>query len=127
MTAPYRSVAFVCTTGDTCPLQGSVEIRTWLKAEAKKRGIKGVRVNASGCLNQCGHGPMLVVYPDDVWYAHVDRAAAERILEEHLVGGTPVRDLEYRPVRPGANKLPRDEATKAVLRDHPEYKPCNRC
>jgi (2Fe-2S) ferredoxin len=48
---------------------------------------------------------MVVVYPDDVWYAAVDVAGAERIVSEHLVGGNVVRDYLY-VAPPGDNKTP---------------------
>jgi len=96
---------FVCTSGKTCPTQGSKEVHEVLKKGAADRGLKGiVRINHAGCMNQCGHGPMVVVYPDDVWYAHVDVHGAERILREHIIGGKPVREyLHHAP--PGDNKL----------------------
>ena len=48
---------------------------------------------------------MVVVYPDDVWYAAVDTAGAERIVAEHLVGGRVVMDYLY-IAPPGDNKTP---------------------
>lgn len=47
---------------------------------------------------------MVVVYPDDVWYAHVDPEGARRIVEEHLLGGKVVEDYLY-VAPPGDNKL----------------------
>lgn len=47
---------------------------------------------------------MVVVYPDDVWYAHVDAEGARRIVEEHLVGGRIVEEYIY-IAPPGDNKL----------------------
>ncbi len=69
----YRTHVFVCTSGETCPTQGDVEqFVKHLRAEAVKAGLKDdVRINKAGCFSQCGHGPMLVIYPDDVWYAGV--------------------------------------------------------
>src|SRR5512143_3393170 len=79
----YRHHVFVCTSGKTCPLSGSVEIHAILKEAVAAAGLRDtVRVNHSGCMNQCGHGPMVVVYPDDVWYAAVDVAGAQRIVAE---------------------------------------------
>ncbi len=63
-------------------------------------------MNKSGCFSQCGNGPMVVVYPDDVWYGGVTREKARRIAEEHLAGGRPVEDLRYQ-APPGPNKNPR--------------------
>jgi (2Fe-2S) ferredoxin len=101
----YRYHVFVCTSGKTCPQQGSEMVHAALKRGVKQAGLKGlVRVNHAGCMNQCGHGPMVVVYPEDTWYAHVDTAGAQRIVAEHLIGGTPVEDYRY-IAPPGDNKL----------------------
>ena len=77
-----------------------------LRIDRLSTGIKGiVRVNHSGCLGQCGHGPMVVVYPDDVWYHGVKPEDAQRLVSEHLQGGRPLEDLRY-IAPPGDNKLP---------------------
>ena len=47
------------------------------------------------CLRVCEQGPIAVVYPDGVWYHHVDEAAIDRIVDEHLVGGRIVEDLVF--------------------------------
>lgn len=104
----YRHHVFVCTSGKTCPLAGSLEVHATLKKAVAAAGLKGqVRVNHSGCMNQCGNGPMVVVYPEDVWYAHVDEPGAVRIVDEHLVRGEPVDDYRY-VAPPGDNKLVSD-------------------
>jgi (2Fe-2S) ferredoxin len=101
----YRHHVFVCTSGKTCPLAGSAEVHAILKKTVAASGIRdSVRVNHAGCMNQCGHGPMVVVYPDDVWYAGVDEAGARRIVAEHLVGGHVVADYLY-VAPPGDNKV----------------------
>jgi (2Fe-2S) ferredoxin len=104
----YRTHVFVCTSGETCPSQGDVEQYVkWLRAECLKAGLKDeVRVNKAGCFSQCGHGPMLVVYPDDVWYTGVQQSDLPEILESHIRGGRPVERLRYAPGVKGANKKP---------------------
>jgi (2Fe-2S) ferredoxin len=68
-------------------------------------GLKStVRVNQSGCMNQCGHGPMVVVYPDDVWYCAVDVEGARTIVSEHIQHGRVVEKYRY-VAPPGDNKL----------------------
>jgi len=95
---------FVCTHGEFCPFDGSAEVHRLLKDEVAARGLKNsVRVNKAGCFNQCGNGPMVVVYPENVWYGGVSPEKARRILEEHIVGGRPVGELVYRAA-PGPNK-----------------------
>ncbi len=102
----YRTHVFVCTSGETCPTQGDVEgFVKYLRGEAARAGLKDdVRINKAGCFSQCGHGPMMVVYPDDVWYAGVTADDLPEIVRSHIVGGTPVARLVYAPGARGANK-----------------------
>lgn len=101
----YKRHVFVCTSGKTCPLDGSLAVHSLLKKGAAAAGLKGqVRINHAGCMNQCGHGPMVVIYPEDVWYCRVDEQGARRILEEHIIGGKVVEDYRY-VAPPGDNKI----------------------
>jgi (2Fe-2S) ferredoxin len=104
----YRRHVFVCTSGKTCPTQGSKDVLDLLRRGVVERGLKGiVRINHAGCMNQCGHGPMVVVYPENVWYGGVTLDAAQRILDEHLVAGHPVESSRYL-APPGDNKAVTD-------------------
>jgi (2Fe-2S) ferredoxin len=101
----YKHHVFVCTSGTICPSQGADAVHAALKRGVKDAGLKGaVRVNHAGCMNQCGHGPMVVVYPDDVWYHGVDVYGAQRIVREHLAGGRVVDAYRY-VAPPGDNKV----------------------
>ena len=101
----YTHHVFVCTSGKTCPKQDSERVHATIKRGVKDAGLKGiVRVNHAGCMNQCGHGPMDVVYPEDVWYAGVDEEGAARIVREHLVEGRVVERYRY-IAPPGDNKV----------------------
>lgn len=101
----YQVHVFVCTGGSTCPTQADTEkyVKV-LRAGATQAG-KGaeVRINKSGCFAQCGHGPMMVVYPENVWYCGVQESDLQEILESHILGGTPVERLRYAPGVPGPN------------------------
>ena len=100
----YKHHVFVCTYGKTCSRQGAELVHETLKKGVKEAGLKAsVRVNHAGCMNQCGHGPMVVVYPQDVWYARVTVEGARRIVRDHIVGGRPVEMLRHR-APPGDNK-----------------------
>jgi nitrite reductase/ring-hydroxylating ferredoxin subunit/(2Fe-2S) ferredoxin len=97
----------VCTSGETCPEQGDTEkFVKILRERAKQAGRAGdVRINKAGCFSQCGRGPMIVFYPDDVWYAGVQEADLDEIFTCHVVGGRPVERLRYDPGKAGANKV----------------------
>jgi len=108
--AIWEKHVFVCTSGDWCPaVDGDgLGVHARLKRLVGEAGLQQrVRINKSGCLDQCGFGPMVVVYPDNVWYWGVQPEDADEIVREHLIGGRPVERLRYRNT-PGKNKLPRD-------------------
>jgi (2Fe-2S) ferredoxin len=103
----YEKHVFVCTTGSTCPTQGDTEAFVkCMRAEVAKAGLHAqIRVNKSGCFSQCGNGPMVVVYPEDVWYAGVQAEDLPEIVQSHLIGGKPVERLRYRPDKAGPNVI----------------------
>jgi (2Fe-2S) ferredoxin len=102
----YETHVFVCTSGDDCPHQGDVEgFVKYLRGEVAKAGRhQDVRVNKAGCFSQCGHGPMIVVYPENVWYQGVQQSDLDEIVRSHILGGKPVQRLMYAPGVRGANK-----------------------
>ncbi len=104
--SPFEKHVFVCSRGKACPVDGpAVEIHTRLKDLVAQAGLNTrIRINHAGCMDQCGHGPVVVVYPENVWYAGLKLEDAEIIFTEHLVGGRPVERLIYRPDHPGSNK-----------------------
>ncbi len=102
----YDVHMFVCTSGDDCPTKADVEgyVR-YLRGEVVKVGRQGdIRINKAGCFSQCGHGPMIVVYPENVWYAGVKQEDLQEIVQSHILGGKPVERLVYAPGVKGASK-----------------------
>lgn len=99
MTTPwtgYKKHVFVCTSGKTCALDGGEEVCKSMREEISQRGLKKeIRINKTGCLDQCGNGPMVVVYPEGVWYSHVQPADGAEIVQSHLIEGTIVDRLLY--------------------------------
>ncbi|MGB8261919.1 MAG: ferredoxin [Terracidiphilus sp.] len=78
----------------SCTADGTSSLFTTMQQLAKAAGLGGrVRINKSGCLDQCEHGPVVVVYPEAVWYGNVQPADAAEIVEQHLAGGRPVERL----------------------------------
>jgi (2Fe-2S) ferredoxin len=99
--APFERHIFVCQNArpegaprPSCTTDGTSDLLPQLKKFAKAAGLDGaIRVNKAGCLDQCEHGPVVVVYPEAVWYGHVRPEDAEEIVAEHLVGGRAVERL----------------------------------
>ena len=101
----FRKHVFVCTYGPYCCFDGDTEgLLKRLKQRVAEAGLRDeVRINRAGCLNQCGHGPNVVVYPDDVWYCGVQIEDADELFEEHLLNDRSVQRLLF-PLPPGNNK-----------------------
>ena len=97
----YQRHVFFCTnmrdSGEQCCQQaGAQAMRDYVKARCKELGIHGhgkVRINNAGCLDRCAEGPVVVIYPEEVWYTYVDREDVEEIIEQHLLNGRVVDRL----------------------------------
>ena len=60
---------------------------------AEMGGPGGVRISQAGCLDRCAGGPVMVVYPEAVWYTYVDNKDIDEIMESHLKNGQVVERL----------------------------------
>ena len=86
------SCACRCANNDA----GASELHKYAKERIKALGLAGkgrVRMNRAGCLDRCEEGPVIVVYPEGVWYTYVDRADIDEIIDRHVVGGEIVERL----------------------------------
>src|SRR6056297_3449486 len=91
----YRSHVLICG-GTGCTSSGSDLVEERFYEEIKKNGLeKEVKVIRTGCFGLCEVGPVVVVYPEGSFYAHVKPEDAKTITEEHLLKGRIVRDLLY--------------------------------
>jgi len=95
-----RHVFFCCNqrqNGEACCADHDAQaIRDYAKSKVKSLELAGkgkVRINQAGCLDRCAEGPVIVVYPEEVWYTYVDRSDIDEIIEEHLVHGRVVERL----------------------------------
>jgi len=85
---PYQRHAIFCvgvSCGENMPLL------KYLKEAVAAAGVP-VRVNRAGCLGVCQGGPIMVVYPEGIWYAGLTQERIDRIVREHFVGGKPVKE-----------------------------------
>lgn len=97
----YRNHVFFCTNkredgSACCANKGAQELRDYAKARVKALGLAGagrVRVNNAGCLDRCEEGPVIVIYPEGVWYTYVDQVDIDEIIDQHLLHGRVVERL----------------------------------
>ncbi len=92
----YRAHVLVCG-GTGCASSGSAKIQDTFKAELEAKGLeKEVALVQTGCHGLCALGPIVVVYPEGVFYSKVDVKDIPEIVSEHLLKGRIVQRLVYR-------------------------------
>ena len=97
----FKHHLFICTNSraedhprGSCDPKQTGDLHRAFKTKLALRGLKGtIRANKSGCLDQCEHGPTVVVYPDEVWYSVKATEDVDEIIESHIVNGNPVERL----------------------------------
>ncbi|MBO4902943.1 MAG: NADH-quinone oxidoreductase subunit NuoF [Lachnospiraceae bacterium] len=101
----YRSHVLVCG-GTGCTSSGSQEILQNLEQELKKNGLEDeIAIVKTGCHGLCAKGPIMVVYPDAVFYSEVKPEDVAEIVSEHLLKGRPVERLIYDENEPEESRV----------------------
>lgn len=96
----FKHHVFFCTNqraeGEMCcNNHGATQMLAYAKDKVAAAGQKEhIRINKAGCLGRCDVGPVLVVYPDAVWYTYVDEEDIDDIVNTHLIGGQTVERLK---------------------------------
>jgi len=97
----YKNQVFFCMNersgGDCCMSKKSSKAQKHARDLVKDLGLKGkggVRINQTDCLGRCDEGPVMVVYPEGVWYTYKDQDDVDEIIKSHLVDGKIVKRLE---------------------------------
>jgi (2Fe-2S) ferredoxin len=77
-----------------CDPEGRQALKEAFKSELRRAGFGAVaRANHAGCLDQCEHGPTVVIYPQGIWYGKVTVADVPRIVSRTILGGEILNDL----------------------------------
>jgi len=96
---PYSRHVIICTGGFCSPDRGGrglyARLSTLLEREGLLFGASRVKRGETPCLGVCAGGPILVVYPEGVWYAGVTEELLERIVVDHLRNGKVVEEAVF--------------------------------
>jgi (2Fe-2S) ferredoxin len=80
-----------------CADRNAQALQEYAKKRLKTLDMNGpgkIRINKAGCLDRCEEGPVLVVYPEGIWYTYIDEEDINEIVDSHLIAGKPVERLK---------------------------------
>jgi (2Fe-2S) ferredoxin len=98
----YRKHVFICTNEKPdgkkcCGEQRGMELVNAFKDLVKKNNLNTeIRAQRAGCFDVCSFGPAVVVYPEGIFYGHVQLNDVEEIFNEHILNGRVVERLELK-------------------------------
>lgn len=94
MPAVKRHV-FVCTATACADRGAEATYRKLKKAVKRVPGLDGVWVNRSGSVGGCEHGPMVIIYPEGVWYHGITEDKVDALIDRHLVHGEEIAEWRF--------------------------------
>ena len=104
---PYRKHVLICTGSFCSPDRRGrslyAELARLLEREDLLFGPGRVKRGETPCLGVCAGGPIVVVYPEGIWYSAVTPELLERIVVEHLKNGRPVEEAVFHRLPEGGN------------------------
>ncbi len=103
----HKYHAFICTTArpqghprGCCTSKGGGQAlfdRLMQQFQRNMLWDKGVGISQASCLGYCNDGPLMVVYPENIWYKPTTAEDIDEIVKSHFIGGTPVERLIVTP------------------------------
>ena len=118
----YKEIIQVCTGGG-CIACGSLNVRSQLAEKVEERGLAvKFLVKGTGCMGPCSKGPVVLMKKSGIFYENVQLADIDSIIDQHLLGGTPVekllhhRDEDGLPIAKAADIKFFNHQRKIVLR-----------
>ncbi len=106
----YGRQLFICNHGDCAPAEEAEALHRLVLERNRQQQLNRlgnphrIKCTLADCLGVCQGGPILVVYPDGIWYHGVDAEGLERIYREHLIEGIPVEELIFHRHFPGGEE-----------------------
>ncbi|WP_448532077.1 NADH-quinone oxidoreductase subunit NuoF [Pseudothermotoga sp.] len=105
---PLTTSTILICAGGACISSGETSVKEALQREIRKYGLEEVvRIVETGCMGACSLGPIMVVYPEGVFYQKLTPQAAEKVVQEHLLKGRIVQEHLY--------KMPTGEAVPEAM------------
>ncbi|MEW6608262.1 MAG: NADH-quinone oxidoreductase subunit NuoF [bacterium] len=109
----YRTNLLICA-GTGCVASGSLKVKASLEDELKKHNLEDeIGIVLTGCNGFCAQGPLMVVYPEGIFYQGLKPENIPFLVVEHFLKGRPVKDLMYTP--------PAEKEPVPAMRDIPFF------
>ncbi len=110
----FRANLMLCA-GTGCVASGTMKVKEALSEELKKRGLdEEIRIVLTGCNGYCAEGPVMSVYPDQVFYQKLTVEEIPKLVEEHFLKGRPYEKLMF--------KEPEKKTAIPLMKDIPFFK-----
>ncbi len=110
----FRANVMLCA-GTGCVASGTGKVREALQSELVRRGLQDeIKIVLTGCNGYCAEGPVLSVFPDEIFYQKVTVEDVPKLVEEHFLKGRPYEKLMF--------KEPEKKAAIPLMKDIPFFK-----
>ena len=110
----FRANLMLCA-GTGCVASGTTKVRDALREEIQKRGLdEEIKIVLTGCNGYCAEGPVLSVYPDEIFYQKLTVEEIPKLVEEHFLKGRPYEKLMF--------KEPEKKTAIPLMKDIPFFK-----